>query len=238
MTKYRNIFSRFEQKYLIDSGQFNCITEAFTSHMSPDEHGESTIHSIYYDTPDFSLIRSSVDKNEYREKIRLRSYGTAHGNSTVFAELKKKYRGVTYKRRADIPFSAAESFMRGEYTAEDQISKEITYEINSLSLLQPKVFISYDRRAYFGNTDTDFRVTFDRNILWRTEDLRLDSEIYGESQLPCGIYVMEIKTPDVMPVWMAKLLGEICAYPSSHSKYGTAYRGIVSGTYKGGIFCA
>lgn len=238
MQKHQNIFARTEQKYIISTEQFNYITAIFSLHMRADEHGESTIHSIYYDTPDFSLIRTSVDKNEYREKIRLRSYGTPESASTVFAEMKKKYRGVTYKRRACIPFFTSQDFMSGILIPDNQIEKEIIYEINALMPLLPQVFISYDRQAFFSTENPDFRVTFDRNILWRTSDLRLDSEVYGTSQLPCGKYIMEIKTPDVMPVWTAKLLSDICAYPSSHSKYGTAYKNIISSKETGGKYCA
>ena len=65
--------------------------------MVPDEHGESTICNIYYDTADYRLIRASLEKPAYKEKLRLRSYGVTEPGGEVFLELKKKYKEMTEK---------------------------------------------------------------------------------------------------------------------------------------------
>ena len=95
----KSIFKRHELKYLVSTEQREFIESEFARYMIPDEHGESTICNIYYDTPDFRLIRRSLERPVYKEKLRLRSYGTASKDEKVFLELKKKYKGIVYKRR-------------------------------------------------------------------------------------------------------------------------------------------
>ena len=49
-----------------------------------------TQENYYFDTDDFRLIRTSLDKPAYKEKLRLRSYRYAAKDDLIFAELKKK----------------------------------------------------------------------------------------------------------------------------------------------------
>ena len=90
------IFKRYEIKYIITTEQLERIREEFKAYMIADEHGESTICSLYFDTPSFQLIRRSIEHPIYKEKLRLRSYGVAHSDTKVFVELKKKYKFLTF----------------------------------------------------------------------------------------------------------------------------------------------
>ena len=124
-----NIFQRREVKYLLDAQQRTMVEDAFRSHMVPDEHGESTICNVYYDTPDYRLIRTSLEKPVYKEKLRMRSYGPAEAEGTVFLELKKKYKGVVYKRRVELKQRQAELYMQGGLVlpGDSQIGREIDW---------------------------------------------------------------------------------------------------------------
>lgn len=221
----KSIFKRHELKYLVSTEQREFIESEFARYMIPDEHGESTICNIYYDTPDFRLIRRSLEKPVYKEKLRLRSYGTASKDEKVFLELKKKYKGIVYKRRISLNCDEAQDTLEnGERLTENsQIAKEINYFLDFYVDIFPAVYLCYDRTAYFGADDSDLRITFDRNIRWRTEDIDLKVEPYGEQILDRGYSLMEIKAAGSMPLWLAELLAQGGIKQTSFSKYGMAY---------------
>ena len=100
---YQTVFKRYELKYLLTERQKKCVMEAMEPCMTPDAYGRTTIRNIYFDTADYRLARRSIEKPVYKEKLRIRSYEKASGASPVFVELKKKYKGVVYKRRISMP---------------------------------------------------------------------------------------------------------------------------------------
>ena len=106
-------FERRELKYRITDAQRAALEAAFGARMVPDKYGESTICNIYYDTADYRLIRASLEKPAYKEKLRLRSYGVTEPGGEVFLELKKKYKGIVYKRRITPPEDATGEFIAG-----------------------------------------------------------------------------------------------------------------------------
>ena len=227
------IFKRYEIKYLITAEQRKILEAAFEEHMIPDAYGESTICNIYYDTPDFRLIRRSLEGPAYKEKLRVRSYGQIKSGEDVFVELKKKYNGVVYKRRVTLPEDEARFYLKGnelnenygkEYNfLERQIVKEIDYFKTFYKELKPAVYLCYDRTAFFSKDDSNFRVTFDKNIKWRTKDLKLTSKPEGRDILEEGMSLMEIKTATSIPLWLVKILDKENIRKSSFSKYGRAY---------------
>ncbi|MDR0813024.1 MAG: polyphosphate polymerase domain-containing protein [Oscillospiraceae bacterium] len=226
------VFNRRENKYLLDEASFIRIQDRLSHVMAPDTHNASCftypICNIYYDTPDSSLIRASLGKPSYKEKLRLRSYGTPDVSSEVFVEIKKKYRGIVNKRRSSLLLPEAYVFLDSGVLPQlqpymnGQVLREVEYLLSRLRLL-PKTCISYERRALFGTDGSDLRVSFDTNILTRRDNLRLESGIYGEPLLRDGQWLMEIKTAGAFPVWLAGLLSEMRIYPVSFSKYGAEY---------------
>ncbi|MDE6059092.1 MAG: polyphosphate polymerase domain-containing protein [Clostridia bacterium] len=220
---YGSIFKRYELKYILSIEQYRLIKSEMERYMRGDKYGESDICNLYCDTPNFLLIRRSIEKPFYKEKLRIRSYGVAKKGGDVFMEIKKKYNSVVYKRRIVTDEEAAFGMLSGNATNESQIGKEIAYFTKLYEELQPRMFISYRREAFYGKDDKDFRITFDRSILWRTHDLSLGSGIYGEPVLPEGKVLMEIKTAAAIPLWLVKILSENKIYKTSFSKYGTAY---------------
>lgn len=221
------IFKRFEIKYMIDEAVFEKLMEVMDGYMIADEHGRSTVCSLYYDTPKHLLIRRSLEHPVYKEKLRLRSYGVAKPSDTVFVELKKKFCSVVYKRRIAMTNDKAISYLAGkEQIADSQIANEINYALKIYENLAPAVLLSYEREAFYARNNHEFRVTFDRNILWRDYDLSLDKDIFGTPILEDQKVLMEVKTDGAIPGWMVDFLTANKLYKTSFSKYGTAYRAI------------
>ena len=240
MKEIQNTFLRYEIKYLVSSEQRQAIMELVDNYMKPDEFGKSTICNIYYDTKDMRLIRRSNDKPIYKEKLRVRSYGSTSADSKVFVELKKKYMDVVYKRRVSMKAEQAEKYISREIESpkQNQISNELDYFLSEYKGIGPVAFIAYERSAFFGKDDPNFRVTFDENILWRDYDLSLSSEVYGNSLLKPEQSLMEIKIASAMPLWLSHKLCELGVYKTSFSKYGNAYKAMMNKTIEGGYVCA
>ena len=220
-----NVFRRRELKFLLDARQRQIVEQVLLQRMVPDRHGRSTICNIYYDTPDYRLIRHSLEKPVYKEKIRLRSYGPAGPGVDTFLELKKKYKGVVYKRRVRVTEEEASAFMqrRGDLKIQNQISRAILYFRDFYRTLEPRVYLSYDRQAWYDPTDRGLRITVDDNILYRTTDLTVSGEPSGREILSRDQSLMEVKAEGAIPMWLTQLLSENRIYKQSFSKYGKAY---------------
>lgn len=231
------IFKRYEIKYMINKAQFEMIRKEIAPYMMADVHGRSTILSLYFDTPDYLLVRRSLEHPVYKEKLRLRSYGTADSDSLVFVELKKKYDSIVYKRRiAMTEQNAADYLIYGKPASDSQITREIDYFLKLYEGIQPSVLLSYQREAFYSNYDHDFRITFDSNILWRNYDLSLCKGIYGMPLLENDQILMEIKTAGAIPLWLTRILSREKIFKTSFSKYGSAYKSIFVKKKNGG-FC-
>ena len=220
-----NVFARTELKYRLTAAQDRFLREALAPSVEQDQYGESTICNIYYDTPDFRLIRKSIEKPVYKEKLRLRSYGPAGPDDNTFLELKKKYKGIVYKRRICLSERDAMNYLNGTspLPEQSQITKELDWFLAFYGNLQPAVYLDYDRTAYYSKDDPDLRITFDRNIHFRTDDLSLSSLPGGRFVIKPGESILEIKADGAMPLWLTALLTQANAQRTSFSKYGTAY---------------
>ncbi len=226
------VFNRYEKKFLINNDVYEQIVERISQYMVPDAHsrdgGIYSICNIYYDTDDNELIRKSIEKPIYKEKLRLRSYGTPSKDSEAFIEIKKKFKGNVNKRRITMSLEEAVAYLDEDIKPESvsensQIFKEIEY-MRQRYTLRPKVYLSYDRRAYFAKEDKELRITFDRNITTRRDDLKLESGSYGKKLLPEDYWIMEVKIAQSIPIWLVDILSELKVYKTSFSKYGTEYK--------------
>lgn len=231
-------FKRYEKKFLLSHEQYSEILPVLMSNLQEEEYGTYTVCNVYYDTDNFDLIRNSVEGPAYKEKFRLRSYGVPDEDSTVFAEIKKKSDGVVYKRRVDGKPSEILDFVSGGsmLDRDKQIQREIQWFLHVNSPV-PKVFIAYDRIAFFSENDTELRVTLDQNVRWRDDRLDLQLGDSGELIMPDNSIVMEVKTPAAIPMWLVKLLSGSGIYPVSFSKYGACYqRHIIPKVFQKGSF--
>lgn len=225
---YQSVFKRYELKYILTSEQKQIVLEAMAPYMELDQYGRTTIRNIYFDTDSYRLIRRSIEKPHYKEKLRIRSYKRVTQEGSVFVELKKKYDKVVYKRRILLPeYTAMEWITERARVKDTQISREIDYFINYYGGLHPTVFLSYEREAYYEKGGGSFRVTFDDNILCRKDDLSLTSSVYGSPILEQGKVLMELKCAGGLPLWMVHTLSRNKIYKTSFSKYGKAYEQLI-----------
>lgn len=234
---YQAVFKRYEKKFMLTREQKEELLKVMEGHMKLDEFGHSTIRNIYFDTPDYLLIRRSIEKPNYKEKLRIRSYKKATPDSETFVEIKKKYDKIVYKRRISLPEKEAMNWIagEGECSKDCQITDEIQFFLDRYKNLKPAVYLSYEREAYFCEERKDFRVTFDENILARTENISLEEDPYGNSLLPEGTVLMELKCAGGYPMWMVQFLSEHKIYKTSFSKYGTAYKTMIHPQLHGAV---
>jgi SPX domain protein involved in polyphosphate accumulation len=228
MAKDQQRFKRSEKKYRIDERQYRALLSLIGDKVEYDQYGKYKICNLYFDTLDYQLIRDSLEKPIYKEKLRLRSYGTPTAESKVFLEIKKKYKGTVYKRRISLPYGEAFDYCLGRRKlsgegVQGQIAGEIDWMMKRYQLY-PMVYLSYDRMALRAMEDPELRITFDTNIRWRRERLDLAEGDFGYVKLPEGQYIMEIKIAGAMPLWLCDALDQLQIYPASYSKYGTVYR--------------
>lgn len=221
----QSVFKRKEMKYLLDPQQYSEFRKRITGYMEQDQYGLHTICSIYFDNDDDHIIKNSLEKPLYKEKLRLRSYGVPKDESSpVFLELKKKYKGIVYKRRIPLTLKSAEDYIYNDIKPDQsQIFREIDY-FRRLYNVYPKIFIGYDRIAMFGTADHELRLTFDFNVRCRRTMLHLTDGDHGTKLIPDGYALMEIKISGSMPLWLSHILTELKIYPTSFSKYGEFYK--------------
>ena len=219
------IFNRIEKKYVLNKQKFDNLMILIQEYMNHDKFYKSTICNIYFDTDDYELIRTSIEKPIYKEKLRLRSYNTPNMDDEVFFEIKKKYNSVVNKRRITLSLKDYYSYLNHETIPEEntQIGKEITYMIKHYDL-KPKVFLAYDRKAYIGKNDKNLRITIDTNIRSRNDDLYLEHGDMGELLNKEQYYLMEIKSFNGYPKWLVNCLSDNNIYPQNFSKYGNVYK--------------
>ena len=226
MADFNTVFKRYEKKFVLRGNQYKEFREKIDPYMQEDDYGLSTICNLYYDTGDYALIRNSIEKPVYKEKLRLRSYGVPESDeSTVFLEVKKKYDGIVYKRRIPMSLRDAKITMvkREVVGNEGQIASELTYFLKHYKPVNA-TYVAYDRVALFGKEDQELRMTFDFRIRSRLTEPKLESGDYGELLLPEDAVILEVKVQEAYPFWLIRIFEEMKIYPASISKYGTAYK--------------
>ena len=231
---FDTVFKRYEIKYLITKEQKEKLLEAMADHVTLDKYGKTTIRNVYLDTNNYRLIRRSIERPDYKEKIRIRSYSQAANDSTVFVELKKKYDKVVYKRRISLTHAdAMEYILGGAKPPDSQIMREIDYAVNFYQGIRPAAVVSYERDAFFVRDLPALRITFDSGVRYRADDLDLRHGNGGKILLPEGYSLMEVKTDGAMPLWLSYTLDEYDIFPMSFSKYGKAYADMITKENRG-----
>lgn len=241
----QSTFARKEKKYLLSPTQFDSLMGEIGDRLEEEPFGRSKVSSLYYDTPSFELIGRSLEKPLYKEKLRIRAYGEYDPAAAVFVELKKKFKGIVYKRRVQMSERAAYLFMggrpygqvcrayplgEGERTscvsaqAEEQIAREVEACIHRHPGLVPSMMVVVDRLPLHTVDGSDVRITFDIDARYRCEGLAFSQRLAGDPIFPGGEVVMEVKCQAAYPLWLVRALDRVEAYCRPCSKYGTAYR--------------
>ncbi|MBQ8135533.1 MAG: polyphosphate polymerase domain-containing protein [Clostridia bacterium] len=226
-------FKRYETKFVIDKDKMSVVLPRLLEYMEFDKYciGEKDypIYSLYFDTKNNDVVRHSVQKPYYKEKLRLRSYKlNPEPEDTVFLEIKKKIGGIVNKRRVVLTYRQAVEFIKnGKVPQLEGVQKQIMQEIVYYTKIHPiekATLIHYDRIALFGKDDKALRITFDRHLTSdiTSDILRTDSDgklIVGEDTR-----VMEVKISGAAPLWLVKILSEHKIYKGSFSKIGNTYK--------------
>lgn len=225
------VFSRVEKKFIISQKDVDILKELLKNYMNLDLYNKDekpySIYNIYFDTPSNELIINSLEKPIYKEKLRLRSYGPSKLDGIVYFEIKKKFKEIVYKRRTPIILMEAYEFIKnGKMPEKSQLNVQVFNEVKELMNrydLKPKVFLSYDRFAYFGKDDESFRITLDKNIQTRRTDLQLEETKEAKKLLDDDKWLMEAKGNYSFPLWFVHFLSERKIQSNSFSKYGKEF---------------
>lgn len=221
----QELYRHNEKIYKITIDRYNRLMSQMITRINAGQYGKHMISNIYFDTPRFDLIRTSLDNTVYQEKLYLRSYGAAKETDLVYIELQKKLDGIVYKQRIPMMLSDARKYLYYGIAPADnsQVLSEVDDMIKRYEL-KPRVYLAHERIAFYGKDDPDLQITFDMNIRARENNIDLNYGTYGIPLLEKGTLLMEIKVPTAIPAWLSRMLTELEIYPVSYSKYGTYYQ--------------
>ena len=229
-------FERIEKKFWMSAEQYRELEKVLMEHMEVDKYGQSTIRNLYCDTDDYALIRRSIERPKFKEKLRIRSYKGFESDAKVFVEIKRKVTGVGYKRRIEIPFEKAKQLLDGkEIDCENQQIEKELHEFIRRYHPKPKVYLTYDRVAMTCKDDPALRITIDRNIRYKvcnqdgTFDLDTDQVMDDNSRV-----LMEIKAPGCIPLWLTSAMSRLKIYHTQFSKIGTCFTKFIAPELKFG----
>lgn len=225
MTEVIETFLRTEYKYRLNHAQVKQFMELAGDRLVPDVYHKYTVYNVYCDTADDRMVINSLEHPEYKEKMRIRSYVEPAEGTPVFLEIKKKYDGLTGKRRITLKEQEAYRYMT-DGTRPDihtQIADELDYSVQRYRPVM-KVYASYDRTCWASAIESDVRVTFDENILYRTKHVSLHPDGTEKSLLEEDTVLLEIKASDRCPMWLTQILSEMGLKKTTFSKYGNIYR--------------
>lgn len=226
-----NTFNRYEKKYMLDQETATKIKNDIKSYITQDQYSSNsyyTICNIYYDTVNDEIIKQSVSKPQYKEKLRLRCYGDTTKHDIVYLEIKKKLNGFVNKRRTHITLEEANNLIFHKVMPvkqpyhNTQVLNEIYYFVQN-KILYPKIAISYDREAYYAIDNPDFRITFDNHITSRRKNVYAGRSKEDQSIIDENLILMELKTSTSIPLWMTNILSKYKVFGNSFSKYGTEF---------------
>ena len=237
-------FSRYEFKFPVKYDDMDRMLDDLAPYVGQDEHtdenGYYTISSIYLDNDTWQCFYETINRDKYRQKVRLRVYGSVDNNSICFFELKAKFKGLVGKRRVKMRLGDAMTFIKECNAGHDpdintfecsnrQILKELKHIILTKSL-KPTVVVSYERLALFSKDDPDLRITFDVNIRTRDTELDLTKGTGGDYVTSEDTAILEVKTSKNIPYWLVGILKKynykdqtFSKYCSHFSKYNEAY---------------
>lgn len=214
---------RKEMKYIINKEISKNLIEEINNYVKPSDFFFQRIHNVYYDNDYYGVISRSKNSSEFKEKLRIRTYEMPSGFvKDAYVELKKKFKGITYKRRIKLKLNIVEEMFEKNdlfpVMPDGQIKQEVVY-FQQKTKCFPKVYISYNRHAYVCSDGSDMRITFDSDIFTREKNLSLKTNeediLFGHEEL----VIMEVKVNGSMPIWFTNVLNKYSICPTSYSKY-------------------
>lgn len=215
--------------YKLSYAQYSQLRKRSYPHLVEEYEGIHELSSLYFDTPDFELMREVQEEGAYQELFRMRTDALLMKESLVAMEIVKQFNGRKSLRSVLIPYVNAQSFLRNyrkhvlKVGVEAQISREIEYLVSGRNLV-PKVVISSDRISVVSTKKGRLEMDFDFNIRWRTADLDLKKGNVGEFVDPTLNVLMTVKSEGNHPQWFRELVEELNLCESSFSSLMVTYK--------------
>jgi len=230
------VFKRYEEKYIISRAQAQILELPILQNMEPDKYGPYWVQNLYYDTDHWDIIRQSMEKPFYKEKLRMRCYGIPKPGDKIFLELKKKFDGVVYKRRIPLKPDVLDANLANVLATNDtQIARELHFHLQT-NQPQPRMLLAYRRFAYTGVANPNLRITFDEHIRYRLQGFHFQAPQEGKAILPDDTLLMEIKAPAGFPLWLVNACSQHKIFNTSFSKYACCFSNHLQET-KGTAVC-
>jgi SPX domain protein involved in polyphosphate accumulation len=194
------------------------LKNAMRAYLSPDDHGDLhgsyQLASLYYDSSDYRFYWEKLDGIKFRRKLRIRQYENGApltAETPVFVEIKQRLNRVTQKRRVRLHFRDALRLCNDrEVPDHEPKDRPVIDEVLSMGWqydLRPASVVTYARQALIGSAyDIGLRVTFDKDLRYRTNNLALDNPDTGQFLFPPEWVVMEIKVNERVPYWLTELV--------------------------------
>lgn len=227
---------RFEYKFLVPVGMLANMRGRLLPFVTPDpyasrrETGEYTVRSVYLDTPDLQEYHEKIAGLPIRKKLRIRVYNEEREDSVAFLEIKRKNQSSVSKDRAPILYRALSEFF-GDGDVERHIipkngsadavdgARKFLFHVRR-DLLRPLLLVTYEREAYMGKFDQEFRCTIDKQLRFicqqNVRDMFRDTDLRPGLK---GFCILEVKFERVVPVWLASIISDLGLKRGAYSKY-------------------
>jgi hypothetical protein len=224
---YVRSFNRFEQKYLVPARAVSELVPRLEPFLVADPNAQDErgylVQSVYWDSPDMVFFWEKVDGQKYRRKLRFRRYADTE---FVFVEIKQRTDQTVQKRRTRISaaefgalFGSGRVDPASEHGATDPVLQEALFLCRHYSL-EPKLAISYRRRAYFARHEHDLRMTIDGTLQYDPHALDPRSPPASPRWLlPADLCVLELKYNDRVPTWLIREIQAADLLARRFSKY-------------------
>jgi SPX domain protein involved in polyphosphate accumulation len=219
-------FRRFEFKYPILRSIADRIIPEILNYMVWDEYAKNDdgydVYSLYMDSLDMKAYFEKLDGLMYRKKLRIRTYSKNYDKDNLFFEIKRKNGIVILKDRILVEAKDVNLFIQNPFLILNNVNynknflNEFLWQFSKLQM-SPKLLVHYKRKAFFGKSDPQFRVTFDYDLGFvKTNELNFNIE-YDRSY--CEMVIMEVKFNGAMPKWFHEVIEMYKLTQETFSKY-------------------
>ncbi|QEG01685.1 VTC domain protein [Stieleria maiorica] len=231
--------SRSELKFTIDPRQATAITDYLGARLRPDPHavpGGYPVCSVYLDSADDLLMRQTNQGLRNRFKLRVRIYND-DPRQPAYLEIKRREGSAVKKQRCPVDRTIAATILSTQQgavrppatSAGDPKTQQQWLAFQEFCRLRDMIsaigttYVYYRREAFVSPHNTDWRATFDRQLVASPyvpgSPLRIPTDV-----VPAGgeqTVVFELKFTDRFPNWMRDLVQTFNLVAGPFPKYVT-----------------
>ncbi len=187
------------------------------------------VRSQYFENNLYTNFYEKVDGMKERHKYRIRTYDESESSTMpVYLERKSRLLERTFKTRIqiktkdlDLIYNKRYNELLERYNRESFLERFVFDSIRKR--LRPMVLVDYQRSPYMSEYDTNFRLTFDRNIQSSTCSEK-DSIFLNTShwrKVNAGYCTLEVKFLRRFPPWFRRIIQHYDLKRISISKFST-----------------